>query len=505
MTEARGKLAASLGLVAALSLAVLTGSCDDGTSRQTASTAPSEPRAEGPNVVLIVVDTLRADRLSQMGYPLPTSDALDVLAKRASVFNAAFSPAPWTVPSVASIFTGMLPPRHRVDATGSALASDFEVLPEVLARDGWHTAGFSYNPHVSREAGFDQGFHHFRDVTGATADYPDLSEMIDEALDWVRSSAAPPFFVYLQPMNVHGPYRVPDARQDALLGRAPSPGFEFRGALMQGILREGRLALREDVTPEVTRSLDEQYDTAVRHTADELARFLHGLDAAGLYDDALVVLTADHGEELFDRGGFAHGYTLHREVLRVPLLVKLPGQRSARRIEEDVSLVDLLPTFADLLALSPASDPRPVDGRSLRPLLEGASSSGPPRPILAQTISPERCDGRLLREDGWELMLIDRNYENDQPRLRLYDVRRDPDERIDRAADEPERARRMLARLEALYDGFGEDAYPRSHYVIDTNTRQALEALGYSSDLDPSAEDGPEGAPPRSRVRARKP
>jgi arylsulfatase A-like enzyme len=465
---------ASIGAMPAVLTALTAGLACDGSTPE-----PAGPRPNGPNVVLIVVDTLRADRLSQMGYSQATSEALDVLGDRANIFRQAFSPAPWTVPSVTSIFTGLLPPRHRVDATGAALAGAFEVLPEVLARSGWHTAGFSLNPHVSREAGFDQGFQHFRDVVGAAADSPDLGEMLDEALSWVRDDAKPPFFLYLQPMNAHGPYRVPEHSRSALLGRPPLPGFEFRGELMQGILRDRRLELREQVTPAVLQSLNEQYDTAVRRTADELGRMLRELDAAGLYDDALVILTADHGEELFDRGGFAHGYTLNREVLQVPLFVKLPGQRSARSIEEPVSLVDLMPSVLDVLGLGLARDGAASDGRSLRPLLEGANASGPSRPILAQTISPKRCDGRVIREDGWELMVIDRNYESDEPQLRLYDIRRDPDQRVDLSAEQPERAKRLLDRLESLYDGFGEDAYPRSHYEIDPATRESLEALGY--------------------------
>lgn len=454
-----------------LGLALLPGPACDGGAPE-----PRGPRPDGPDVVLVVVDTLRADRLSQTGYERPTSRALDGLAERSTRFSRAFSPAPWTLPAVTSIFTGLLPARHRVDATGSALDERFEVLPELFARAGWHTAAFSFNPHVSRAAGFGQGFHHFRDVAGATADYPDLGQMVDEALRWLREDARRPFLLYLQPMNVHGPYRVPPERRAALLGRPPRAGFTFRGELMEGILRERRLELRDRVGPLIVESLNEQYDTAVHHTAEQLGRLLRALEDDGLFDDALVVFTADHGEELFDRGGFAHGYTLNREVLQVPLWIKLPGQRSGRRSDEPVSLVDLMPTLVDLLGLEGGPE---GDGRSLRPVLEGGERSGPARPILAQTVSPERCDGRSLRENGFELMVIDRSYESEARRVHLYDVRDDPDQRRDLAPEQPERVLRMRARLEALYDGFGENAYPRSRYRMDPATRESLEALGY--------------------------
>ncbi len=444
------------------------------------SAPPKPPAPAGaPNVILIVVDTLRADRLSQLGYEQPTSDALDVLADRATSFRHARTPAPWTVPSVASILTGLLPARHRVDQTGSALPEALDVLPEVLARNGWQTVGVSFNRHISRKAGFAQGFDSFRDVAkGRTGAYPDISEMVDQALAWVADrDPTRPFFLYLQPMNVHGPYRVPDARRNALLGRPPRPGFEYKGALMDGIVKEHRLELRADVTPEIRTSLNEQYDTAVRYTADELGRLLAGLTDAGVFDDALVVLTADHGEELFERGGFDHAYNLNREVLHVPLWVKQPGQREAVHIDEPVSLVDLMPTLLDLLSLSHdlSAD---IDGRSLRPLLEGPPSAAPP-PILAQAINPERCSGRSYREGSWELMVIDESYDPAAVGTRLYDLARDPEQQRDLAPDDPERAHAMRARLEAFYDGLPANAYPRARYDLDDETRSALEAIGY--------------------------
>lgn len=444
-----------------------------------ASRAPPAPPG-APNVVLIVVDTLRADRLSQFGYERATSEALDLLAERASMFRSAYTPAPWTVPSVASILTGLLPARHRVDQTGSALADDFDVLPEVLARNGWQTVGFSFNKHVSRKAGFDQGFDAFRDVdTGRTGAYPDLGEMVDAALAWVGArSSDRPFFLYLQPMNIHGPYRVPEARRAALLGRPPRPGFEYKSALMDGIVRERNFELREQVTLVVLQSLNEQYDTAVRYTADELGRLLRGLDAAGLFDDALVVLTADHGEELFERGGFDHAYNLNAEVLHVPLWLKRPGQRVPQRLDEPVSLIDLLPTLLGLLGLGHDFDSA-IDGRSLLPLLDGAPTPPAPRPVLAQAINPKRCSGRSFREGDWELIVIDESYDPEATGVRLYDLRSDPQQIVDLSRAEPERTKAMHARLEALYDSLPADAYRRVRYDIDAETRDSLEALGY--------------------------
>jgi arylsulfatase A-like enzyme len=451
------------------------------------SEAPRVQRP-GPDVILVVVDSLRADHLTQYGHPLPTSTRLGKLTERATRFAECYSPAPWTVPAVTSLFTGLAPDRHGVDAVGASLARVGPTLAETLREAGWQTAGFSFNPHISRRARFERGFDYFVDHGGRASKAPDIRHLTRLARGWVERSAGAPFFLYLQPMNTHGPYAVPDDARAALLGRPPAPGFEFFGPLMKELMNRGKLERRLDVTPELVKSLSEQYDTAVHHTSHELGLFFEWLDARGSFDDSLVVLTADHGEELFDHGGFAHRYSLHREVLRVPLFVKLQGQRAAREVAEPVSLVDLHPTLLDLLGL-PAG---PSDGRSLAPFLRpadgtpGAGTSGAvpaelqDRRFVARASNPKRCEGRSLRTGDFELHVIDRNYEGLENAVRLYDLGADPAQQRDVSAERPDVVGRLRAELAALADAYREGAFELEPYALEPAEREALEALGYT-------------------------
>ncbi len=445
-----------------------TTACDDASYR---------PVASGPNVILIVVDTLRADRLTQYGHTRDTSSALSQLTDASVRFQDCASPAPWTAPSVASLFTGLAPARHQVDRIGSALSPGVETLAETLQAAGWNTAAFTFNPHITRRAHFDQGFDEFVSYRGIARRAPDVRDMMREAWRWISDEARRPFFLYLQPMNVHGPYRVPEDARSLLLGRPPVPGFEFFGPLMKGLLHEGQTLLREDVSAEIRQSLDEQYDTAVRHTAEELAAFFGSLESSNLWDSSLIILTSDHGEELFDHGGFSHRYSLHREVVHVPLFVKLPGPGWTGVIDEPVSLTDLHPTILELLGLS-AGD---TDGRSLAAFLTDEPVPEPlrNRPLVSSVENPGRCEARALRLGRHRLLVIERNYEGLENQSFLYDLEADPGETRNLRDERPEIVARMLRQLRAIEDAHRSPPAPRAIYRMTPEERVALEALGY--------------------------
>lgn len=441
------------------------------------SDASPPPLSSGPNIILIVVDTLRADRLTQYGHSRDTSSALAALADAALRFEDCTSPAPWTAPSVASLFTGLSPEHHRVDRVGVALPKQASTLAEALQVSGWNTAAFTFNPHITRRANFDQGFDEFVSYRGHTQRAPDIRDMLREAWRWVSRESRRPFFLYLQPMNVHGPYRVPPDSSDLLLGRPPREGFEFFGPLMKGLLQQSRTELREEVSDEIRQSLEEQYDTAVRHTADELGLFFQSLAEAGLWQSSLVILTADHGEELFDHGGFSHRYSLHREVLHVPLFVKLPGPGNPGVVDTPVSLTDLYPTILELVGLQVPK----TDGHSLAPLLRGEAV---PETLRRRTLSssidnPGRCEARAVRQGRHRLLVIERNYEGRANESFLYDLETDPGETRDLQDEHPEIAARLLTRLRAIEQEKRSLPEPRTRYRLNPEERAALEALGY--------------------------
>jgi arylsulfatase A-like enzyme len=428
-----------------------------------------------PNIVLIVVDTLRADRLSQYGYSLDTSGSLSKLTDVAVRFAETYSPSPWTKPSVASLFTGLSPAEHQVDRVGSALARSADTLAESLQDAGWETAAFTFNPHITRKARFDQGFDEFVSYRGGVGHAPDIRHMTRNALDWIREERTKPFFLYLQPMNVHGPYRVPKDALSKLLGRAPVPGFHFFGPLVKAILNDGEIERRSEVTPRMLQSMNERYDTAVRHTADELASFFDALDEAGLWENSLIVLTSDHGEELYDHGGFSHRYSLHREVLHVPLFVKLPSSKSGGVVEEPVSLTDVHPTILELVGLT-AGD------TSLVPLLRGDEPTPRwlrDRSLVSKVLNPRRCQASAVRRGPYSLLSIDRNYEGKKDTVALYDLRTDPQEKNDLRTEHPELTAELQAELERFERAANRSRMPRATYELDPDEKKALEALGY--------------------------
>ncbi len=429
-----------------------------------------------PDVILIVVDTLRADHLSHYGYDHPTAAPLDGFAEVSTRFERCHAPAPWTVPSVASLLSGLFTARHGMNTGGSKFGEDALLLPEVLQQHGWSTGGFSANPHISEPTRFDQGFDHFEGFAGKALAYPDITEMVAGAKEWL-DGVNRPFFLYLQPMNVHGPYRVPDDRRSELLGRPPGEEFRYLGEPMNGILK-GKVEQRADVSPEYVRSLTEQYDAAVRYTMDVLAELFDELRRRGVFDSSLIVLTSDHGEELFDHGGFSHGYSLHEEVLHVPLYVKLPFQTKGATVAESVGLTDVFPTLLDVLDLDVDV---PLDGRSLLPHLTGSRGAAP-SPRLHETAWRKRCIARSIVEDGYKLIVVDANYEGRRDVEWLFELDRDPDEAEDLSEARPEVAARLRRSLTERFDAFSAQASSVPENVIEELDRERLEALGYSGD-----------------------
>lgn len=434
--------------------------------------APSSP----PSVILIVVDTLRADHLSQYGYERETSSGLAEFASHSTKFTRAYATSSWTKPSVASLFTGLLPSTHRVLVRGRVLSPRFETLAERLSQAGWTSSAFSGNLFISDQTGYEQGFESFLGHDGDVLAYPDVGDMQKVVDTWLTHSerGAEPLFLYFQPMNCHGPYLVPETRRSDLLGHEPAPDFRYRGQLMQSIVKHGDLAARKDVTPEIVQSLTDQYDTAVRYSLDTVGTLLESLRSSDLYEESLIVITSDHGEELFDHGGFSHAYTLFEEVVRVPLWIKLPGQTRAATIDRPVSLLDLYPTILDLVGLD---IPAGLHGISLSPVLSGDTSSGPSdlRPILYETRWQNRAVAAGVRVGPYKMIDIRTNYEGRQNTQLLFNLDDDPRELQDLAAVRPEILESMVLEL---IRGMDPQAEPHTPETIEFDA-EALEALGY--------------------------
>ena len=333
-----------------------------------------------PNLVLVSLDTLRADRLSLYGYARETSPNVDRWARRrAAVFLDAVAPSPWTMPSHVSLFTGLDALRHGTNQV-APVPRFLTMMAERLRKAGYATAAVTGGAYLTSDYGFDRGFDSFAAWGGASGpDVPEVVAGVDGALRRLHSLADRPFFLFFHTYEIHEPYQprqpyysrfsggsaVPPEGRSAPVTPTAGDGFQVRRRLRLG---------SEPLTDAELPVLSALYDAGIAFTDEQLGRLLAGLEALGLERDTAVVITSDHGEALGERGLGGHAY-LYDFNLSIPLILSLPDGRGAgRRIANQVRLVDVLPTFLDLAGIAPAGD---LDGASLLPLIDEPSRASP--------------------------------------------------------------------------------------------------------------------------------
>lgn len=402
--------------------------------------SPSDSR---PNLVLIVVDTLRADHLTSYGYERPTALAIDrLLARQGAVFEAAYSQAPWTLPSVASFLTSRYPGELVEGDVGSfGIPAAVPTLAERLRDAGYETAGFVANATLHPGNGFDRGFETFytppASVDSMLLHGDDLNRRI---LAWLRGRGGRPFFLYVHFIDPHDPYENPETPG----GRSaffPEYRGTISGRFVHGIYN-GRIALPDPAND--IRQVAALYDSEIHYVDGRIGELVQSIPAATMAR-TLVTLTADHGEELHDHGGWKHGQTLYQEQIHVPWIVRWDGHVApGTRLGGAVRLLDLVPT---LLAAAGAPADSADEGVDLLPALRG-SAAVPRLPVIAEhlTSGPRRAAAIL---EGRKLMLFDRRapfiptdtlqnhlYRVDLERLRrveVYDLAHDGGEHDDLA------------------------------------------------------------------------
>ncbi|RIK99157.1 MAG: hypothetical protein DCC71_20530 [Proteobacteria bacterium] len=427
---------------------------------------PAEPIAR-PNVLLITLDTTRADRLGVYGYERPTSPHLDALAAEGAHWERAYSTSTWTLPSHASLFTGRYPRTHGADydangpfTLGDAVAGPAEfrelrargltgpapTLAESLRAAGYRTGAVVAGPWMKRLFGLDRGFDVYDDDGIRNVNGRPGRDVTDAALRFLDdASAAPgtPFLLFLNYFDAHSPYHPKRPCMDAVT----RPEERFEGETSD----PAKLSLL--------------YDAEIRCVDREIGRLVQHLRARELHDATWILVTADHGELIGEHGDTGHGKSLYEVELRVPLVVKPPrgeGPRGPQR--EIVQLTDLHPWILARVGV---------------PIPPGTQGAFPPgaRPALAEVDRPQlgpRGRWRAIVDGDWKYL------ENDAGRRMLFDVARDPAEADDRATAEPERAGALARRMHELLDAQprpAADAAPPGS--VDDATRRALESLGY--------------------------
>jgi arylsulfatase A-like enzyme len=388
-------------------------------------------------VLLYVIDTLRADHLGVYGYSKPVSPHLDALAAESVVFERAYAQSGWTRTSMASILTGVTPFAHHVLGRNDALPTSLPTLAGLLRSAGYNTAGIVTNANVAPELGFGRGFDRYRPLYSRHDDSPAAGRLNGELLAWLQSRRrqGAPFFAYLHSLEPHDPYEPPEP-------------------------------FRSRFAPHLATAL---YDGEIAANDAAFGRLLQSLREAGLYDDTLIVVVSDHGEELLDHGRWGHGHTLYTEILHVPLILKLPpGRRAGERRHNVARQIDLLPTI-----LAAVGEPVPTEAQGRDLLAPTAGEADPP--VLSQ-LRLDRVELASLVDRGRKL--IQWNPDSPPGHQELYDLRDDPQERRDLTAQGPRWASLMTSRLRQLRSD-QERSVTVPRVILDGEVRHQLRALGY--------------------------
>jgi arylsulfatase A-like enzyme len=441
--------------------------------------------AHHPNVVLIVVDTLRADHLGCYGQARPTSPQLDALAASGARFADVRSASSWTAASVASIFTGLYPDVHGLRGGNTVLAGQLTTLAERFAANGYATAGFSANAaFITVEQGFAQGFGEFQVLHGpiVPADSGEDKIPLDPlwrsfakvasadvvsgaALGWLRGrTARDPYFLYLHYFDPHAGYFPPPQYRERMGVAADAP---LAGPAQWKFWMDFGLGAARDQLP----TMAALYDGEIAFTDAEIGRFIAALPARASADAPLVIVTSDHGEEFAEHGGLQHGNTLYEEQLRVPLIIAGRDVPKGAVIDTPVSLVGLAATLADLTATKTAGTVPPPEP-SFAALLRGGTPP-PAVPIFADLHTANARHRDAVVYGRFKLIRAE------QTRA-LYDIVADPGETRDLAADEGPGADRLAALLDERASGTAAARISPEDLPFSALRHERLKALGYA-------------------------
>jgi arylsulfatase A-like enzyme len=458
-----------------------------------------------PNVLVYMIDTLRADHTSLYGYARDTTPYLKNLGVQGLVFDDCLVQATWTKPSVASLMTSLYSYTHAIRKDDDTIPQGAATLAEQLRAAGYVTASMITNPLVGRLSGLQRGFDYLSEWEVA-ARYLKVDE--DRATDsaglnrilfpWLERHRDEPFFLYAHATDPHAPYRPPPGFEEKFANPPESPEFDRdftrlkKIALSRGGFGVSRaLCLNSGIDPDrfLRRAID-RYDGKILHNDRSIERLASKLRDLGILDNTLIVVVSDHGEEFWEHGWTGHGQSLYQELAHGVLLMWNPKLiPSPRRIAEPVQLIDVMPTVLDLLGIK---IPAVVQGRSLAPFAVGKpfQSRGPvmtsrfahPYSQHDEMLPENHIDSLALLDAGWKLIYREKGKEFGLNKVELYDRRADPADATNVAAQHPREVDKMMAGISAWLDaqkqvrgvlGRGGKA------ALDQNTMDRLRSLGY--------------------------
>jgi arylsulfatase A-like enzyme len=438
----------------------------------------------GNNIILISLDTLRADHLGCYGYERETSPAIDTLAEDSALFLNTYSSSPWTLPSHVSLLTSLNPMRHGVHYENEKMDSSFVTLADLLRQEGFLCSAFTGGGFVNSVYGFSKGFDSYGQSSRGIHQKDSAEWICASVLDWIDDHRDRDFFLFIHTYQPHNPFSSPPPFNSFFLDENDRwdeiDMLEYVGG-KKGVFK--KLPDRE------RRNIVNLYDGEIRYTdAKLIGPLMERLKELGLYDSSLIILTSDHGEEFYDHNGWEHGHTLYDELLKVPLIIKLPESQFAKtRIPTIVRLIDVMPTILDEQGISVSG--LDLDGKSLVPVLRGKEVAD--RRFVAykaDNILDSHVPQKLSVNEERNKLILNRSFTAEQldffafppPEqvpVELYDLSESPGENKNIVNEKPRIASRLVQLINDLYARIKEGKSEKAD--IDKELLEQLRALGY--------------------------
>jgi arylsulfatase A-like enzyme len=438
---------------------------------------------EGLNVILISIDTLRADHLGCYGYERETSPHIDALSADSVTFVNTYASSPWTLPSHVSLLTSLHGVHHQVAYENDSMDPSMMTLADILRANQFYCAALTGGGFVSAKYGFSKGFNSYSDEGGVLRQ--DSAEHLFHAANrWLEREKDKGFFLFLHTFQPHSPYACPYPYKSMFLGENP----RWRHLDLMSFLG-GMKGIFQKLTERERQNIIGLYDGEIRYTDEKLiGPLITVLKDAGLYDRTMIIFTSDHGEEFFDHHGWGHGHNLYDESLKVPLIIKFPESRfRGRKIHDIVSLVDIFPTVLDEAGID--SSAMAIDGRSLLPLVKGKGKGD--RMFMADVAShvlASRIPRKIAVNRGKEKLILNKPFSPEDLRfflhpppvldpVELYDLGLDPKELRNIADERPRLANLLIRKIDEIIQAVREKKTKKLE--LDEDLKKQLRALGY--------------------------
>lgn len=436
------------------------------------------------NIILISIDTLRADHLGCYGYEPETSPNIDALAQDSALFLNTYALSPWTLPSHVSLLTALFGIHHQVARDDEVMDPALFTLAEILRMQGYSCGAFTGGGFVSAIYGFSQGFDSYDEAPGRVFAQDSAERVFVAASDWIDRHKDREFFLFLHTYQIHNPYTSPYPYKFMFLDEEATLGtIDVLGHV------GGSEGIFKPLPDSEKRNIIGLYDGEIRYVDEKLiGPLVEKLQQIGLYDQTMIIFTSDHGEEFYEHGGWEHGHSLYDEQLKVPLIIKFPqSQYAGTRPEQVVSLVDILPTATDILDI-PDFD-QEIDGASLIPILSGRDKKD--RVYMAElagNILNSHIPKKVASNRGQEKLILNHRFAPEDleyftfppqqvPAVELYDLASDPSENTNIADKRHDLATQIIRWIEEI--SAAAKKLNTGKAVLDEKLREQLKALGY--------------------------